>query len=146
MLKKRVVLVLLCAFVCLFTVGCKDKVKTLKCTSKEDSGNMVVEIGQNKKTYELTNGSMSMEMDISAYGETAANLDWESMFCGENDPIYKECSAKVNDNTLTVKMELNMDEYQKQLKEDGDIKDLDKDTLNELKESAEKDGATCKIS
>jgi len=151
---KKGFLVLLIAVVCLFSVGCgKDdekssksskNVQTLKCTQDEDGNKMEVSISQNKKTYELTEGKMTMTMDLSDYGEAAASMDWEQYVCTEES--YKDCSAKVDGSTLTVNIELDMTKYAEELKEDGDIKDLNEDTLNELKESAEKDGATCKIS
>jgi len=105
---------------------------------------MEVSISQNKKTYELTEGKMTMTMDLSDYGEAAASMDWEQYVCTEES--YKDCSAKVDGSTLTVNIELDMTKYAEELKEDGDIKDLNEDTLNELKESAEKDGATCTLS
>ena len=156
-MKKKGFLVLLFALVCLLSVGCgKDDEKsskssserTLKCTTNEDSGKMEVSITQNKKSNEFTKGSMSMTMDLSEYGEAAKSMDWESMFCDsmKDEMPSKSCKATVDGNNLSIDIELDMEKYAKKLKEDGDITDVNEKSLDELKESAEKDGATCTLS
>ena len=159
-MKKKGFLVLLFALICLVSVGCgkdddddkksskKSNERTLKCTTEEDSGKMIVNISQDKKSYEFTKGSVSMTMDISSYGEAAKGMDWESMFCEsfKDEMPSKTCKAAVDGNNLSIDIELDMEKYAKQLKEDGDITDINEKSLDELKESAEKDGATCTLS
>lgn len=157
-MKKKGFLVLLFALVCLLSVGCgkdddkksskKSGERTLKCTTEEDGQKMVVTISQNKKSYELTSGNVTMTMDLSDYGEAAKGVDWESMFCNSADEEmpHKSCKAEVNDNILNIDLELDMSKYYEKLKEDGEVEELDENTLDEIKKAAEDDDATCSIS
>ena len=118
-MKKKGFLVLLFALICLVSVGCgkdddddkksskKSNERTLKCTTEEDSGKMIVNITQDKKSYEFTKGSVSMTMDISSYGEAAKGMDWESMFCEsfKDEMPSKTCKAAVDGNNLSIDIE-----------------------------------------
>ncbi len=148
-MKKKLLFVLV-MFVCLILVGCGDKkdYKTLTCSSQEDSGRVEIKINQDKKTYSLTDGSMSMVIDLTGMGTAAKDMDWDAAFCnGSSDEIpTKACKTEVKDNSLTVLYEIDMEKYDDQLKEEAKIEEFNEKSLEDLKTSAEKSGATCTIS
>ena len=157
---RKYILILLVALLCFVTVGCgsssseggsgssskkKGNVSTLTCTiEEEDTGKMEVVISQNKKTYELTEGTMKVSMDVSEYIDDYdyTEKDFEEMFC-EDEDVYESCIVKINKGNLTVDMKIDMDAFLEEL--DADEKP-DKDTLNDIKEEMEDGGYTCKIS
>ena len=114
-MKKRILLTL-SILVSLVLVGCGDKkdYKTLTCSSQEDSGKVEIKINQDKSSHNLTEGTMSMQIDLTGMGTAAKDMDWDAAFCnGGNDEIpTKSCKTEVKDNSLTILYEIDMESIQ----------------------------------
>ena len=156
-MKKKGFLVLLFALVCLVSVGCgKDKkedkkadsnVKTLKCTQEEEGQKLEMTIAQDQKSYKLDKANMVMTMPKSMYKEVASSEETlKELICTDENEEYKDCTVKFVGEDITVTIEYDAEKFGQSLIDQGDIKELDADTLKTLKESAEKDKGTCTIS
>jgi hypothetical protein len=159
MLKKKGLLVFLMASVCLVSVGCgkdsekdsSDKkskdIKTLSCSQEKDGEKLNVVIEQNKKTYKFEKATMKMTVLKSNYEGFAENDEaLKKLICNDEEEEYKSCEAKFEGDKVIVSIEFDAEKYGNDLVEQKQVSALDEKTFDELKSSAEKDGATCKIS
>lgn len=158
-MKKKSLLFLLVAFVCVLVVGCgKDKedsskkesanVSVLTCSATEGDTKISTVIKQDKKTFKLTEITTSMEESAEGFDEAQiTEADLEKMICNDDSKSFKSCSVKIEDNKVIANMSMDAEKYEKELLEDEDegIDKLDGDTLNKLKTSAEDDGFTCTL-
>lgn len=136
-------LLFLVTILCLSLVltGCAKK-KTLTCTQKESTmeESMVIVYKGDK----IEKGSMSIVMDFTQYKDYIEELKKQD-YCkelkegGESfSKAIKNCEAKWDDAKLNVKLTLDA----KALTEEDDFKEK---TIEEVKKSLEKEGATCTI-
>lgn len=150
MKNKGLLLILSISLLCLTIVGCGTKAdpkyRILTCSNEEETGKTSIVIKQDRETFELASGVMSLTVDITGYADTAKTMDWNATFCSNLNSVYKDCNVTVTDTNLIVEMEFDMATYTEQLKETKDISGLNVGTLSELKKSAENEGAICKIS
>ena len=151
-MKKKGLLVFLLVLVCVLVVGCGKKeendpnVSTLKCTQEDGSEKLTMTIKQDKQSFKLVNGTLSMTTDMSGYGDEMDENTLKELICSEE--TYKNCSVKKDGSLVTVDVEYDMDKYTKELleDEDSDMSELNADTLKTLKAEAESDGGTCTLS
>ncbi len=163
-MKKKGLLALLLALVCLLSVACgkdeekegKEKkeekvtVKTLECSAKEDDEEMSMTIKQDQKDYKFTEVSMSMTAPKKSYDDLKVSTeDLEKVLCEDDNEEYKSCKVKVDGDKVVVSMDFDLDKFEKEVveEEDYDVDKIDGNTLSKIKEAVEKqDGYTCKLS
>ena len=158
--RKKSILFLLLILLCFVVVGCgKEKtedtkkeektssVQTLKCSNEDGDTKVSMTIEQNKKTYEITKAQMTMSAKSDLYEDMGlTDEQLKSAICNEDLGAYKSCNVKNSDGTITVDYEFDLEEFKKETLEDTEKDELDGETLKKLKESAEEEGYTCKIS
>ena len=160
-MKKKNLLVLLFALVCVLTVGCGKDDGEEKESSKKESSNVAVltcsreagdtklstTIKQDKKTNKLTEMTMTMEESTEEFADmNASEADLEKMICEDENEEYKSCSVKFEGKKVIANMSFDMEKYEKEIiEEEEEIDKIDADTLNKLKTSGEKDGFTCTL-
>ena len=149
---KKSILFLLVLLLCLVAVGCgkeekeadessKKKevtVNTLKCDLSDEDGNKgLILVEQDKKTFKFTKAVMETTMKKESYSELTTDKDLlKTLLC--SDESYKSCDVTFDDDeALTVKMELDIEEYEKEAAEDDE--ELDENSLNKLKEQFEEE-------
>ena len=160
-MKKKGLMALLLALVCLLSVACgkdeeskekkeeKSSIKTLECSAKEKDAEVTMVIKQDQKTYKFTELTMTMTGPKKAYEDLkVSDADLEKMICEDEDEQYKSCKVKFEGDKLIATMEFDPDKYEKEVIDDDDydIDKLDENTLKKLKDSAEEEEYTCKIS
>lgn len=159
-MKKKSLLVLLFALVCVLTVGCgKDKdekesskkesssVGVLTCSREAGDTKLTTTIKQDKKTYKLTEMTMIMEESTEEFADmNVSEADLEKMICEDENDEYKSCSVKFEGKKVIANMSFDTEKYEKELiEEEEEIDKLDANTLSKLKVSGEKDGFTCTL-
>ena len=161
MMKKKGFLLLLAAG--LLVTGCgKDdeekkeekkeaKVSVLTCTQEEGDEKLEVTIEQDKKTYKFNKATMTMTVDKSMYEDFAKEEDaLKSLICDgvkEEGEAVKDCKVSISGNNITTVIEYDPDSFVKDFLDDNDKEtEFNADTLKTMKESAEKEGASCKLS
>ena len=161
-MKKKSLLALLLALVCLLSVACgkdekkeekkeEEKVTTqsLTCDQSEDNQEMSFTMVQDMKTYKLTKATMKTKLLYSSYKGMAKNDDeLLKLVCSDEDEEYNDCKARIEDKYLIAEIDYKPDKFMQSIidNEEEDVDKLDADTLTKLKASAEKDGAKCVIS
>ena len=161
MMKKKGFLLLLAAG--LLVTGCgkddeekkeekkESKVSVLTCTQEEGDEKLEVSIEQDKKTYKFNKATMTMTVDKSLYEDFAKEEDeLKNLICEsvkEEGEVVKDCKVSVSGNNITTVIEYDPDSFVKDFLDDNDKEtEFNADTLKTMKESAEKEGASCKLS
>ena len=144
-MKKKGLLVVSLLAVCLLLTGCGKKVQTLTCSQEEDGAKMEMVIKYDTKKFEFKEMTMEMTMPKELYKDLGKSDDeLEKMVCEDDDFKSEKCEAKVKDDKLVAKYEFNAEKEGKDMLEEEDLK-AGKDTLEDLKKSAEDDGYKCTI-
>ena len=161
MMKKKGFLLLLAAG--LLVTGCgkddeekeeekkESKVSVLTCTQEEGDEKLEVTIEQDKKTYKFNKATMTMTVDKSMYEDFAKEEDeLKNLICNgveEEGETVKDCKVSISGNNITTVIEYDPDSFVKDFLDDNDKEtEFNADTLKTMKESAEKEGASCKLS
>ena len=161
MMKKKGFLLLLAAG--LLVTGCgkddeekkeekkESKVSVLTCTQEAGDEKLEISIEQDKKTYKFNKATMTMTVDKSIYEDFAKEEDaLKNLICEsvkEEGEDVKDCKVSISGNNITTVIEYDPDSFVKDFLDDNDKEsEFNADTLKTMKESAEKEGASCKIS
>ncbi len=155
-MKKKELLVLLFALVCLLTVGCGKEEKkeeipspqTLTCVSEEDGNSITISIVQDMKENKFTKVTMNSKIKKSAYkGIAKTDKKLVKKLCVDENEEYVSCNAKIDGKYALTEIEFKTDKYEKEVIEDKDngLEKIDANTLAKLKEVAEKEGGKCTI-
>jgi len=156
-MKKKELLVLLFALVCLLTVGCgkNDKKEeeipspqTLTCVNEDDGNKITTTIVQDMKENKFTKVTLSTKIKKSAYkGIAKTDKKLVKKLCVDEDEEYVSCTAKIDGKYVLTDIEFKTDKYEKDIVEDKDngLEKIDANTLTKLKEVVEKDGSKCTI-
>ena len=129
----------------------ESKVSVLTCTQEAGDEKLEVTIEQDKKTYKFNKATMTMTVDKSIYEDFAKEEDaLKKLICSsveEEGEAVKDCKVSISGNNVTTVIEYEPDSFVKDFLDDNDKEtEFNADTLKTMKESAEKDGASCKIS
>ena len=147
-MKKYLVLFIV---VLLLVVGCgKDKsgVKTLTCKMEDDDYKESFTIEQDMKTNKFKKVTMVVSIPKEMYDELELSDDeLKKEICSDAEGEYNTCDVVIENGILTASYDLKPEEQEKDIleEEEYNIKKIDENTLDILKESAEKDGRICTI-